>query len=566
MAPLKEIIRKHTLKNAYDHGQAIPSKVIGKVLGEWPQAKEDLKATMKMIEEETARVNALSKEQIEEELAQFSFEEKVEQKKELTLPEAKQGQVVTRFPPEPSGYPHIGHAKAAWLDFECAMKYEGKMILRFDDTNPEKEKQEFVDAIKEGLSWLGIRWHMETYTSDYMELLYGYAEKLLETRKAYVCSCSPQEIKKGREAGQECACRGRTANENLRLFEQMKIGDLEEGAAIVRFMGDMKSENTVMRDPTLLRIVKTSHYRQKTKYCCWPSYDFSAPILDSVEGVTHAMRTKEYELRDALYFAILEALALRKPHMIEFARLEIKNAPVSKRLILPLVQEGKVDGFSDPRLPTLAGLKRRGILPEAIKEFVLEFGLSKVESKPGYDKLLWYNRKYLDNKAIRRFFVPAPVRLVVEGATPQGVSLRNHPNLDLGKRTMIAGKEFYIAGQDASSIAEGEVFRLKELYNVKLVSKTKDGLLASFVSQEGAVEKKIQWVPAEGAVSCTVYKPGKLLDENGQFNPKSMLQEEGYCEPSCINLAEGSVVQFERYGYCRLDRKEASNLVFIFSC
>ncbi|MCX8197280.1 MAG: glutamate--tRNA ligase [Candidatus Micrarchaeota archaeon] len=567
MASLQEIIRKHALKNAADHGKAMPSKIIGKVVAEYPAAKSDMKEVARLVAQEAEKVNMLSLQQIQQELSKFEFKAKEEEKKkELALPFAIEGQVVTRFPPEPSGYPHIGHAKAAWLDFECARKYSGKMILRFDDTNPEKESQEFVDAIKEGLAWLGIKWDKESYTSDYMPALYDYADRLLAAKAAYICTCSQEAIKKSRESKTACGCRSRTIEENRQLFEKMKEGFFDEGQAIMRFAGDMSSENTVMRDPTLFRIVKKLHYRQKDKYCCWPSYDFSVSILDSLEGVTHAMRTKEYELRNELYFAILDALSLRKPQLIEFARLEIKNAPVSKRLILPLVQEGKVDGFSDPRLPTLAGLRRRGIVPEAIREFVLEFGLSKVESQPGYEKLFWLNRKFLDRKAQRRFFVPDPVLLEIENVSPRGVAIKNHPNIDLGSRSLIVGSRFYISGEDAKALQPGEVFRLKDLYNVQLVQKESNKLIATFKEETGEVEKKIQWVPFEGAVSCIVQKPGALFDDEGNFRQDSLQEQSGFCEPSCIELPQGAIVQFERYGYCRLDQKSRSHLTFIYSC
>ncbi|MEM4633887.1 MAG: glutamate--tRNA ligase, partial [Candidatus Anstonellaceae archaeon] len=500
MASLEEIIRKHVLKNAYDYKLAIPAKVIGKVIVEYPDAKADLKATMKLINEEAKRVNALPREELEKELSQFTFEEKKEEKKEIELPFAVQGKVVTRFPPEPSGYLHIGHAKAAWLDYEAARRYGGKMLLRFDDTNPEKEKQEYVDAIKKDLLWLGIDWQDETYTSDRMEDFYRFCEEMIVKYAAYVCTCSPEAIKKGRETKTACECSAKDAQESLSLFYKMRSGSMEEGEAIVRLKGDMKSENTVMRDPTLFRIIKKEHYRQGKKYSCWPSYDFAAPIMDSLEGVTHAMRTKEYELRNPLYFAILEKLELRKPVLIEFSRLAIKNAPLSKRLITPLIEQGKVDGWDDPRLPTLSALRRRGILPEAIKSFVLSFGISKVESEPNWDKLLSENRKLLDERAQRRYFVSNPVRLFVKDAPSKEAAIRNHPTKkEMGERKVFASKEVYIAESDAEALKIGELFRLKELYNATVIEKGENGVVAKYESDEGIAAKKIQWVPVESA-------------------------------------------------------------------
>ena len=568
MASLEETIRKWTLKNAADYKLAIPGKIIGKVIAEWPDAKADMKETMKLINEEAKRVNALALAELEKEFAAFTFEEKKEEKKEIELPGAVQGAVVTRFPPEPSGYPHIGHAKAAFLDYESARRYGGKMLLRFDDTNPEKEKQEYVESLKSGLLWLGIDWAEESYTSDRMEELYTSCDELFVKYAAYVCTCSAEEVKKGREQKRACDCSAREAQENMALFRKMRDGKMEEGSAIVRLRGSMSSENTVMRDPTLFRILKSEHYRQGKKYTCWPSYDFEAPIMDSFEGVTHAMRTKEYELRNELYFFILRKLELREPRLIEFSRLEIKNAPISKRLITPLVAEGKVDGWDDPRLPTLTALRRRGILPEAIREFVLGFGLSKVESEPGWDKLLSLNRKLLDERAQRRYFVSRPVKLSVEGApAAKEVQVKNHPTKqEMGQRTIAAASTFYISGNDADALQVAELFRLKELYNLTLTAKSADGITAKYEADEGLAAKKIQWVPLESAVACKVKRPGDLLDDSGNYRADSMQEDNGYCEASCRELPDSAIVQFERYGYARLDKKEEHGLVFIFSC
>jgi len=568
MKSLEETIRKWTLKNAHDYKLAIPGKIIGKVIGECPDSKADMKATMKLINEEAKRVNALTSDAVAKELADFTFEEKKpEEKKEIELPSAVQGRVVTRFPPEPSGFPHIGHAKAAFLDYESAKRYGGKMLLRFDDTNPEKEKQEFVDALKEGLLWLGIDWAEETYTSDRLPELYDYCDELFVKYSAYVCTCSAEEVKKSREMKKACDCSAREPQESMQLFRKMREGKTEEGEAIVRWRGNMAADNSVMRDPTMFRVIKAAHYRQGEKYKCWPSYDFEAPIIDSLEGITHAMRSKEYELRNELYFAILKKLELRAPQLIEFSRLEIKGAPISKRLITPLVAEGKVEGYDDPRLPTLAGLKRRGILPEAIREFVLGFGLSKVESEPGWDKLLSLNRKLLDERAERRYFVCKPVKLTVEGAPPSEAILKNHPTKkEMGERKLAAASTFYISGNDAEALQANELFRLKELYNLTVLEKTAEGIRAKYEADEGIAAKKIQWVPTESAIACKVKKAGDLLDEKGNYRAESMSEESGYCEPSCRELPDFAIVQFERYGYARLDKKEEHGLVFIFSC
>jgi len=328
--------------------------------------------------------------------------------------------------------------------------------------------------------------------------------------------------------------------------------------------GDMKSQNTVMRDPTLFRIITTPHYRQKTRYRVWPTYDFQGAVMDSILGITHPLRSKEYELRDELYIYLLKKLGLRVPEMISISRLAIKNAPVSKRLLRPLVESGKLWGWDDPRLPTLAGLARRGIMPEAIREFVLSFGISKVESEPDLEALLAFNRKLLDPEAKHFFFVRDPVELEVKGLERKEVQLRMHPKKDLGARVILSDTSVFITKADADAIKDGETFRLKDLCNVKLVKRSGKKLIGE-LAPDSMADKKLQWVGAD-KVSCEVYVPKDLLDDNGDFNPESLEQIKGYCEPACRGIANGEIIQFERFGFCRLDRNDKSILRFIFTC
>lgn len=560
MNQLLEIIRKHALKNALDYGKANPGAVVGKVIAEFPDAKKDMKATMQQIAAVIAEINKKSKPEIEKEIAGYSFTEKKEEEKKPTVPNAEVGKVVTRFPPEPSGYPHIGHAKAAWLDYEVARTCNGKFILRFDDTNPEKESPEYVDAIKAGLQWLGIPWDKESYTSDSMETIYTHCSRLLAQGHAYVCTCSQEKISELRTAKKPCSCRLLATSEHTHRWQDMLSDQYKEGEAILRFKGDLSSLNTVMRDPTLARVLHTKHYRQGRKYNVWPGYDLAVVAMDALEGITHPMRTKEYELRDELYYALCDALGFVRPTLVEFSRLEIKNAPISKRLLTPLVEGGgvegrKLDGWSDPRLPTLAGLKRRGILPEAIKRFVLRFGISKTESEPTWELLLVENRKLLDPVAPHYFFVPDPKKLKVDLNGAIEFKLKGVP------RTVQLNGDVYISKTDLESLKKGEVFALKDLVFVKF-----DGKQAKKIEQKEIPEKKFQWVSVAEAVPCEVLKPGDLLDAEGKFNPKSMEAISGYCERGCLELKDGDVVQFERFGFCRLDKKEKEKLTFIYTC
>ncbi len=553
---LTSIIRKHALKNALDFSKASAGSVVGKVIAEMPDCKKDMKTTMQKINEIVTEVNIMPKDKIESELKNYSFVEKPkEEKKGFEIPNAEMGKVITRFPPEPSGYPHIGHAKAAFLDYEIAKQFNGKFILRFDDTNPEKEEQNFVEAIKEGLTWLGIKWDAETYTSDNIENIYSHCTGLIARGNAYVCTCKQEQISELRASMKDCSCRNKSINEQEQTWDAMIKGKVKEGQAILRFKGDVKSLNTVMRDPTLARIINKKHYRHAAKYKVWPSYDLAVVIMDALESITHPMRTKEYELRDELYYALCDALGFKRPNLIGFSRLEIKNAPISKRLLKPLVEEGKVDGWDDPRLPTLAGLKRRGVLPEAIRNFVLSFGLSKVESEPTWERLLVENRKLLDSIAKHYFFVPDPVELAID-LKSEDVEYKIRGQ----ERKVKINGNIYIPKTDFKSLTKDEVFALKDLAFVKL-----EGKALKRIEQNEIPEKKIQWVSAADNIKCEVWIPHDLL-ENGEYNKKSLEVVKGYCESACAHIKEGETTQFERFGFCRLDKKEKDKLVFVYSC
>ncbi|MDF0679951.1 MAG: glutamate--tRNA ligase family protein [Candidatus Nitrosocosmicus sp.] len=384
---------------------------------------------------------------------------------------AVKGEVITRFPPEPNGYPHIGHAKAAVIDEEYARKYGGKLILRYDDTNPQKEKIEYYSAIKDGLDWLQVKPDEIKNTSDDIVKIYEYGKELIRRNFAYVCSCSPEDIKRNRLNAIACKCTNNPNENNLSEFENMISGQYDQNQAILRYRGDMTSLNTAMRDPTLFRVIKGGyHPKVGSKYSLWPTYDFVAPIEDSLDGVTHAFRTKEYELRNELYFSILDNLSLRKPRLIEFSRLEFEGIPVSKRKITPLIEQGIIKNWDDPRLPTLMGLRRRGILPEAIRKFVLSLSITLSETKPSMEILESFNRKMLDPKAQRLFFVKNPVIVNIDGLDIDTVEIRNHPTLDMGKRKVRVGNIIYISNDDAIKLKIGDTLRLMDLCNIEILS------------------------------------------------------------------------------------------------
>ncbi len=559
---LEETIRKHALKNAFDYGKAEPGGVVGKVVAEFPDAKKDMKKTMQLVVRIIAEVNKMGRAQVEAELSKFEFVKKEEGPRRWELPGAEEGKVVTRFLPEPNGYPHIGHAKAAWLSYEFARQWKGKCHLRFDDTNPEKEKQEYVDAIRRDVEWLGLSFPGETYSSDMIPEFYKYAEKLIKQGDAYVCGCKREEMSRNRMAGKECTCRGRPGEESLRLWKGMLKGEFEEEQYILRLRGDMKSLNTVMRDPTLFRINVTPHYRKGTKYAVWPTYDFEVSIADSLDGVTHAMRSKEYELRDELYYEIPKRCGFKPPQIYDFSRLNLKGTMLSKRFLKPLIDEGKVMGWDDPRLPTLIGLKRRGIPPEAIKSFVLQFGLSKVESEPGWDALLVEAKRLVEPSAEHYYFVPEPVKVSVKNATGETARLKKLHTPNSPVREIKTTSTFYIPKTDADAVTVGEIIRLKDLCNIKITKKAKGGLEAEFAGNESVEAKKVQWV-SEPHIEVSVAVLGDLFIE-GNFNPGSMKWEKGLAEPAVGEIQQGAVVQFERYGFCKLDDKKGGKFILAF--
>jgi glutamyl-tRNA synthetase len=589
----RDIIKTIVLRNAIQYGgKARNENVISKIIAQRPDLRNNLKILIPEIKSTVQEINTLTLNEQKALFARIAPHESAERKKvtgdhDTNLPAlhgAQMGNVITRFPPEPNGYPHIGHAKAAIIDEEYARRYNGKLILRFDDTNPLNEKSEYYEAIREGLEWLGIEPDVVKNTSDDIKLLCDYGKKLVEIDGAYVCKCTQPVMRDLRSKGLACDCRTDAAHagEQLRKFFD---GSFEPNIAVLRFKGNMADQNTAMRDPTLFRIIDGHHPKLGNSNRVWPTYDFAAPIEDSLDGVTHALRTKEYELRNALYFAILERLSLRQPAMLEFSRLEFEGMPVSKRKIKPLVEKGIVQGWDDPRLPTLAAIKRRGFLPQAIRKFVLSLGLTLSETKPPFEALEAFNRKIIDPQCIRLFFVRDPVQLQVRNGSSKDVTLSNHPSINLGHRKIRVSNSFYISGDDAASIRVGDEIRLMELYNIKIAdikspelrgsdnsnNRTSTGnsrggpMHASNRSNSGRVViaeqigdeihqdmPKIQWVALADALPYKVVIARELyIGEN--YNTNSLETCEGFAESFVSSLNEGTMVQLVRFGFCRID-------------
>ena len=554
---LKKEIRKMALQNAFEHGGETRDKIIlGKILGTKPEFRTKVKEIAEDISKIVSSVNQLSLEEQKKEIDE-NFPELLIPKEKIIeregLPELKdaiQGKVITRFPPEPNGYPHIGHAKAAIINSEYAKMYGGKFILRMDDTNPEAERMEYHAAIKVGLEWLGIEFDTVKSTSDDMELFYEKAIELINSGKAYICTCKRENISKNRRERKECKCSKGDIEKNNKNWEKMQE-KFKPGDAIVRFRGDMKADNAVMRDPVLLRIIEGKHYTLGEKYRIWPSYDFAVALEDSIDGVTHAFRSKEFELREELIGAILDALGMRKPYQGFFSRLEFKGMPISKRIIRPLIEEGKVTWYDDPRLPTLEALRRRGIKPEAIRKFIMSLGLTKANTLAPFDALEAFNRKFVDPTSIRLFMVSNAKKLTVKNLPMTSVEISNHPVKDMGKRKIEVDGNFFIPGEDTQDIKEGMQIRLLGLGNISI---TKSGieLEGEFIEGEPTNIPKIQWVSQKTAHQIKMIIP-KALFIGDKFNENSLEELDVYTEPHYLQLKEGDEIQFVRFGYCRKD-------------
>lgn len=510
------------------------------------------------------------------------------------------GRVATRFPPEPNGYLHIGHAKSICLNFGIAAQYGGTCNLRMDDTDPSGESQEYVDAIIQDVKWLGFNWEDRLYyASDYYEKLYQYALQLIELGKAYVCSLSPDELREQRgtltEPGQESPYRNRSVEENLDLFRRMRAGEFEDGAHVLRAKIDMASPNIVMRDPVLYRIKRTHHYRTGTKWCIYPMYDFAHCLSDSIERITHSICTLEFENNRELYDWILDQLNLEShPQQIEFARLNLSYTVLSKRRLIELVERGYVQAWDDPRMPTIAGMRRRGYTPEAIRNFCARIGVAKNENLVDISLLEHCVREDLNERAQRAMGVLRPLRLVIDNYPEEKVEeieCPNHPqNLGMGSRKVPFSRVLYIEQDDFlenppkkyNRLAPGREVRLRYAYVIKYAGMVKDERTGRITevhctydpeTRNGPppdgrkVEGVIHWVSAKHAIPVEVRLYDRLFripnpmegeeDFTAYLNPNSLQTlNPCYVEPSLADAKPGDRFQFERLGYFCVDSKD----------
>ncbi len=520
------------------------------------------------------------------------------------LASGKHKSVHTRFPPEPNGYLHIGHAKSICLNFGLAKEYNGLCNLRFDDTNPVKEDVEYVDSIKADVEWLGFKWEGEPrYASDYFDALYGYAIELIEKGLAYVDELSPDEMREYRgtltEPGKNSPYRDRSVEENLALFERMKNGEFAEGTLSLRAKIDMASPFMVMRDPVLYRIKFASHHQTGDKWCIYPMYDFTHCISDAIERITHSLCTLEFQDNRRLYDWVLDNISIERPlpHQYEFSRLNLEGTLTSKRKLLKLVNEGIVDGWNDPRMPTISGLRRRGYTPASLREFCRRIGVTKQDNVVEYSALEACIREDLNENAPRAMAVIDPVRVVIENFEgEETLTAPNHPNRpELGERQLPFTKELYIdradfreeANKQYKRLVLGKEVRLRNAYVIKAerVEKNENGEITTIFctydpetlgknpADGRKVKGVIHWVsavhnhPAEFRLYerlFTVPNPGAAEEIESVLNPTSLVVKHGFVEQSLANAEPEKGYQFEREGYFCADNKDSrpEHLVF----
>lgn len=511
-------------------------------------------------------------------------------------------QVHTRFPPEPNGYLHIGHAKSICLNFGIAAKNGGLCNLRFDDTNPSKEDTEYVDSIKEDVKWLGFDWEDRLfYASDYYPKFYEYAIQLIKDGKAYVCDLTPQEMREYRgtltEPGKESPYRGRSVAENLDLFERMRAGEFPDGSKTLRAKIDMASPNINMRDPVIYRILRATHHRTGDQWCIYPMYDYAHPISDALEGITHSICTLEFEDHRPLYNWVIENLNLKtKPRQIEFARLNLTHTVMSKRKLLELVKKGIVSGWDDPRMPTISGLRRRGYTPEAIRNFCEKIGVAKSNSIVEIALLEHCIREDLNKRAPRVMAVLRPLKVVIDNYPEDRVEELpaeiNPENPELGTRMVPFSKALYIEQEDFSEnppkgyfrLSPGREVRLKHAYYITCTDVVRDPTSGEIVevhctydpesrggwtADQRKVKGTLHWVSAAHAIPAEVRLYDHLFmeenpGEDATINPNSIITLTGCkVEPSLAQAVKGDRFQFLRQGYFCLDQDSTKDrLIF----
>ncbi len=560
---MDKLIYKYALHNAFKYnGKANPGALIGKILGEKPELKSNLDSLRKEIQEVVNQVNSMSVEEQLKELKKIApelLEEKKEEKRDLKeLPGAIKGKLVTRIPPEPSKYTHLGHALSFLINYMYAKKYEGKCILRYEDANPEKVSKEYLDAMEYDIKeYLDIKPDKTVFISDEIQVYYDHALKLIENGNAYVCSCTQEVMRDLRHKGQDCWCRHRSKEDNLKDWNLMLKKKFKEGEKTLRLKIDMSSLNQVMRDPVIFRLDYHKHYRQGTKYCIWPMYDFYNSISDALLGINYVLRSNEFgTMRTELQNYIKNLFKYPIPLEFQYGRFNVNDKISQGREIRELIKEKKVNGWDDPRLITLQALRRRGILKETFYELVKEVGLSKTQTNLDFEVVASINRRFLDKDCNRYFFLSDYKKINIENVKPKTIKLDLHPEFPKkGSRTLKIDGNFYISKTDFKNLVPNRMHRLMDCLNF-----IKKGNKLEFHSWNYEDFKN-----AENKGIIIHYLPisKDLVNVEITMDDASILK--GLAEPGIKKLKVDSIIQFERFAFVRLDEIKNKTYKFWFT-
>ena len=547
----KEAIKQLILENAVKYkGKADKKFVFGAILANYPEYRTNQQELHDILDNLVAEVNALDIDTQIQELEKinpefFEKKEKIDRNIFAFLNIKEGDKVISAFPPSPEKYYHIGHAKAILLNYLLSQKYNGKFYLRFEDTNPEKVLPEFYTIMLEDIGWLGVKWDQVQYASDHMDLFISSAEKLIREDKAYMCFCLAEVASEKRGKAEECDCRNHSVEENLKFWKE--FSSYPEGKAVLRLKIDLKHKNSRMRDPTIFRRINAKHPRIGDKYNIYPTYDFQNPIMDGYFYITHRLRTVEFEMASELHHYIRKTLGFYDTYTYEFSRMNFEGTESSGRVIREKVESGELIGWDDPSLPTLRALKRRGFTPQAITQMVIESGITKSSgSLLTWDTLIKYNKRILNDTSKRFFFIKDLVEVSVLNDKNKSFTLEMHPSLNLGKRQFKSTGKYYLEKEDVDSFKDGILIRLMDNINFKYNIKTKSGEFHSedyLNFKEYKEEKKIiHFLPVDNnqIVKTKVFMPNHDIIE-------------GLAEINIDTLKIGEIIQFERFGFCRLD-------------
>ena len=539
----------YALQNAQKFGgKANPKAIVGMLMKNHPELRDSPKDAAGLADEAVKKVNIMSQQEQQAllESQDESALHKTERKERdlfSSVPVEPGVPVTTAFPPEPSKWPHIGHAKALLINQEFARRNNGRFLLRFEDTNPALARPEFYQQHLDDYAWLGAKFDGIDYASAHMEEFYRLAERLITDGNAYICDCPAELMRENRMKGEACECRLRPADKNLVYWKS--LFSAPAGTAVLRLKVDMQAKNTTLRDPTMFRIAEGNHARTGTQYRLWPSYDFENAVMDGITDVTHRFRSKEFEMRAELQHRLQDMLSLPRTQTVEFARFNLEGVVSSGREIRQLVDGGKLMGWDDPQLTTLAALRRRGFQPVAIREFCLATGISKAESTLTWDDLMVHNRRFLDATAPRYFFVPDPVVVQVSALPALTATVRRHPENDMGSRTFVVkeGGKVLLARADVARMKQHPgLYRLMGCCNLQVTADAVTFAGTALDDYRGQGKGVLQWLPVGVGEDIEVLMPDHDIIA-------------GMAEPESLSIPVGQVVQFERFGFVRCDAR-----------